>query len=163
MIDEAIWGNVILYKVRINNKQVNALNDTSASISDIAKHFYNKLQNKPRLAKCSRNILIVSGKALMPVGEHFIQLQIGKKVLRDRVIVIKNLKGEYILGQVLHRAYIFSTGYSTMGKHYITINSEMIAEAISQVTDSPIIKTKGKITLSLLGNASSSMCQLLRG
>ena len=27
------------------------------------------------------------------------------------------------------------------------VNSEMIAEAISQVTDNPIIKTKAKITL----------------
>ena len=61
--------------------------------------------------------------------------------------MIQNLKHEYILGQVLHRAYRFSTGYSTMGKYYITINGEMITEATSQITDNPIIKTKGKITL----------------
>ena len=80
--------------------------------------------------------------------ECFIQLQIGKKKLfRDRAIVIQNLKHKYILGQVLHKAYRFCMGYSTTGKHYITVNGEMIAEAISQVTDNPIIKTKGKITL----------------
>ena len=39
MIDEASSGNVILYKVRINNQQVNALYDIGASISVIAKHF----------------------------------------------------------------------------------------------------------------------------
>ena len=38
-------------------------------------------------------------------------------------------------------------GFSTTGKHYITVNDEMIAEAISQVTNNPIIKIKGKITL----------------
>ena len=61
--------------------------------------------------------------------------------------MIQNLKLEYILGQVLHRAYRFSTSYSTTGKHYITINGKMIAETISQVTNNPIIKTKGKITM----------------
>ena len=48
---------------------------------------------------------------------------------------------------MLHRAYKCSKGYSTTGKHYIMVNGEMIAEAISQATDNPIIKTKGKITL----------------
>ena len=48
MIDEASSVNVILYKVRINNKQVNALYETGASISIMAKQFYNKLQNKPK-------------------------------------------------------------------------------------------------------------------
>ena len=62
-------------------------------------------------------------------------------------LCIQNLKCEYILGQVLHRAYRFSTGYSTMGKQYITINGKMITEAMLQVTNSHIIKTKGKITL----------------
>ena len=46
-IDEARWGNDILCGVRINNKQVNALYDTDASISVMAKHFYDKLQSKP--------------------------------------------------------------------------------------------------------------------
>ena len=104
MIDEAGPGNVILYKVRINNKQVNALYDNGAPISVMAKHFYDKLQSKPKLAKCSKNILNASGKVLIPVGECFVQLQIGKKLFTYRVIVIQNLKCEYILGQVLHRA-----------------------------------------------------------
>ena len=145
MIDKASSGNVILYKVRINNKQVNAHYDTGASISVMAKLFYDKLQSKPKLAKCSRNISNVSGEALIPVGECFVQLQIGKILFRDSIIVNQNLKCEYILGQVLHRAYRFRTGYSTTVRHYITINSEMIAEATSQVTNSPILKTEGKL------------------
>ena len=38
-------------------------------------------------------------------------------------------------------------GYSTTGKHYITANGEVIAEAISQVIGNPISKTKDEITL----------------
>ena len=83
----------------------------------------------------------------MPAGKCFIQLLIDEKMLRDRVIVIENLKCDYILGQVLHRTNRFGTCYSTMERHYITINSEMIAQAISQTTKSPILKTKGKATL----------------
>ena len=43
MIDETSSGNVILYKVRIKNTQVNALYDTGVSISVMVKHFYDKL------------------------------------------------------------------------------------------------------------------------
>ena len=118
-----------------------------ASVSIMATHSYDKIQNRPKLTKCNRNILSASGKALITVGECFIQLQIDQKLFRDRTMVIQNLKCEYILGQVLHRAYRFSTCYSTTGKHYRMINGEMIAEAITQVTDKPIINTQCKITL----------------
>ena len=136
-----------MYKVRINNQQVNAHYDTGASISVMAKHFSNKLQSKPKLAKYKRNISNASGKALRPTGECLVQLQIGKKLFRDRILVIQNLKCEYNLVQVLHRAYRYGIGYPTTGRHYITINGEMIADVISQVTDSPILKTKCKIIL----------------
>ena len=89
-------------------------------------------------------------EALIPVGECFIQLQIGKKTFKDRVIVIDSLKHNYILGQVLHRTNRFSTGYSTTWRHYITINSKIIAQAISQTINSPVLKMKGKILLSLM-------------
>ena len=39
MIDDARSGNVILYKIRIKNKQVDTLYKTGASISVMAKHF----------------------------------------------------------------------------------------------------------------------------
>ena len=67
-------------------------------------------------------------------------------MFRDRIIVIENLKCNYILGQVLQWSNRFGTSYSITGRH-ITINGEMIAQAISQTTNSPILKTKGKITL----------------
>ena len=83
----------------------------------------------------------------MPVGEWFIKLQVGKRTFQDRIIVIENLKCNYILGQVLHRNTRFGTGYSITGRHYITINGEMIAESIWQTTTNPICKNKGKIIL----------------
>ena len=92
------------------------------------------------------NISGAGGEALVSVGECFIQLQIGKKAFRDRVIAIKNLKCNYILGQVLYRTNRLSTGYSTRGRYYITVNGEMIAQVISQTTNNPILKTKGKVT-----------------
>ena len=71
-------------------------------------------------------------------------------MFRDRVIIIENLKCNYILGQVLHRTNRCGTSYSTTGRHYITINSEMIVQAISQPINSPILKMKGKIMLPLM-------------
>ena len=65
----------------------------------------------------------------------------------DRVIVIENLKRDYILGQVLHRHNRFGTGYSTNSMHYITLNREMIAKSCLQLPTNPILKTKGTIKL----------------
>ena len=62
-------------------------------------------------------------------------------------MVIENLRHKYILGQVLHRLDWFDTGYSTTGKHYITINGQVIVQSVSQALDYPIIKTKGRVTL----------------
>ena len=80
-------------------------------------------------------------------GRCFVQLQFGKRVFRERVVVIKNLRHRYILWQVLHRSYQFGTRYSTTGKHYITINGQIIAQAILQSIDYPLFITKGKVTL----------------
>ena len=116
-------------------------------MSCMAKWFFDTLPIKPKLITCDRYISGVGGKTLRPVGKCFIQLQIGKRVFRDRVVIIKNLRCKYILGQVLHRSYQFSTSYSTTGKHYITINRQVIAQSISQALYYLIIKTKGKLTL----------------
>ena len=61
-------------------------------------------------------------------------------------MVIKNLRHKYFLGQVLHRLYQFGTGYLTTGKHYITINRQVIVQSVLQALDHPIIK-KGRVTL----------------
>ena len=145
--DDASSDNIILYRVSVSNLDMEVLYDNGASISVMSKRFFKKLQNKSRLIRSNRNISGVGGEALEPVGECFITLKIGKKIFRDRVIVIKNLKHNYILGQVLHRTKRFSTCYLTTGRQYITINCEMIAQAISQTINSPILKTKGKVRL----------------
>ena len=44
-------------------------------------------------------------------------------------------------------SYWFSTGYSTTGKCYITINAQVIVQLISQALGYPLIKTKGRVTL----------------
>ena len=83
------------------------------------------------------------GKTLRLVGECFVKLQIGKRVFQDRIVVIKNLRHNYISGQVLHRLYWFSTAYSTTGKCYITLNGQVIAQLILQALDYPINKNIG--------------------
>ena len=102
---------------------------------------------KPKLISCNRYIAAMGGKTLSPVGKCLIHLQIGQRVIWDREVVIKNLRHKYILGQVLHRSYWFGTGYLTMGKHYITINRQVIAQSVSQALNYPIIKMKGRVTL----------------
>ena len=79
------------------------------------KHFNDGLQYKPKLVMCSRNISNTSGKALIPIGECFILLQIGRRIFRDGIIVIQNLKHNYILDQVLHGTYRFGMGYTMQG------------------------------------------------
>ena len=54
-IDEVSLVNVILYKVRVNNVKIEALYDTTASISVMSHRFYNLLRNKPKLIKCNRS------------------------------------------------------------------------------------------------------------
>ena len=68
-------------------------------------------------------------------------------MFRNRVIVIENLKRDYILGQVLHRDNRFSMGYSTNGRQYITLNGKMLAQSCLQLPTIPISKNKGKIKL----------------
>ena len=123
------------------------LYDTGTLMSCMAKWFFNTLPIKLKLTPCNRYIAGTGGKTLRPVGKCFIQLQIRKRVFQDMVVVIKNLRHKYILGQVLHRSCHFSSGYTTTGKHFITINGQVIAQSNSQALDYPIIQTKGKVTL----------------
>ena len=146
-IDEVWHGHVIKYKVMVNNMSVSVFYDTGAFMSCMAKRFFNTLPIKPKLIPCDRYMAGMGGEALKPVGKCFVQLQIGKRLFRDRVVVIKNLRHKYILGQVLHRSYQFCTRYSTAGKHHIIINGQVIAQAILQTIIYPVVKTKGRVTL----------------
>ena len=78
------------YKITVNNVPVNVLNDTGASMSCMAKQFFDTLFIKPNLIPCGRYIAGEGGKTLRHVGEYFVQVQIGKRVFRDRVVIIKN-------------------------------------------------------------------------
>ena len=108
---------------------------------------FNKLENKPKLIKHNRTVSEGDRGKHIPVGECFAQLQIRKKIFRDRVTFIENLTRDYILGQVLHRANQFGTGYSTNGRHYISLNREMLTQSCSQIVTNPILKTKAEIKL----------------
>ena len=57
------------------------------------------------------------------------------------IMVIENIKCYYILGQVLHRDNRFGTGYSIIGRHYITINGKLMAHRPSIIL---YTKLKGK-------------------
>ena len=144
------YGHVIKYKVTVNNIPVHTLYDTGTLMNCMAKRFFNTLPINPRLIPCNRYIADAEGEVLRPVDECFIQLQIGKKVFRDRVVVLENQLHKYILGQELHRSYRFGTRYSTINRHYIAIYGQVIVQTILQATDYPIIKTNGKVTLSPL-------------
>ena len=73
-INEVGLGNVIIYKVRVNNIEIDALYDTGVSIRVMSKWFFHKLPNKPKLIQCNRNIS-GAGEALIS-GECFIQLSV---------------------------------------------------------------------------------------
>ena len=90
--------------------------------------FFDTLPIKPELIPHDRYIAGTGGEALRPVDKCFIPAANWKRrVFRDRVVVIENLRHKYILGQVLHRLNQFGTGYIAAGKHYITINWQVIA------------------------------------
>ena len=74
----------------VNNMPVNVPYDTGTSMSCIAKWFFDTLPIKPKLIACNMYIAGMGGETLRPVDKCFIQVQIGKKVFRDRVVVIKN-------------------------------------------------------------------------
>ena len=78
-IEEVNSENAILYKVKVNNIEEEALYDMGASISIMSKCFLDRFQNKPKLIKCHRNMSGAGGKALVPLRKCFIQLQIGKR------------------------------------------------------------------------------------
>ena len=105
--------HLIKYKVTVNNVPVHVLYDTGTLMSCIAKRVLDTLPINTNLIPCNRYIACIGGEVLRPVGKCFVQLQIGKKIFRDRVLVIENLWHKYMLGQVLHRSYEFGTGYLT--------------------------------------------------
>ena len=92
-----------MHKIKVNKTELEALYNTGTSLRVMSKWFFHKLKkNKPKLTKYNRTFSGAGGGTLIAVGECFVQLQIGKKIFRDRVILIKNVTRDYILGHILH-------------------------------------------------------------
>ena len=146
-IDIVYSDNIVLCKVRVNNTKIEALYDTGTSVSIMSHQCFNTLENKLKLMKGNRYISGAGAGKPIPVGECFIQLEIRNNIFKDKVIIIEILPRDYTLGQVLHKANWFGTGYSTNGKHYITLKGEMFAQSCLWIVTNPILENKGKIKL----------------
>ena len=68
-------------------------------------------------------------------------------MFRDRVVIINNLNCHYITGAAMQRSYCISTGFSITGRHFLSVNGQMVVQSIPTPTIEPIIKTKGKVKL----------------
>ena len=55
------------------------------------------------------------------MGECYVDLKIGKKVLKDRVIIIQNLNRDYIIGVAMQHANKMLSGFSMSGRHFISL------------------------------------------
>ena len=116
--------------------------------------FFDSLKHKLKIIKCSRTIKGAGGKALIPKGECFLQMKVSKQTYRDRVVIVHNLNHYYIIGTAMQRMYHIATGFSITGRHFLSVNGQMIAQSIPTSTIEAIIKNKGKIKLSAFCNSS---------
>ena len=129
-------NSLILYKVRVNDQPATALFDTGASMNIISTRFINSLWHKPKILQCNRTLR--GGEVLIPKCECFLQKEKGIQMFRDRVVIINNLNCNYFMGAAIQRSYHVTTGFSITGRHFLSVNGQMVA---------PIIKNKGKIKL----------------
>ena len=137
----------ILYKIQATGVRIIALFDMGADMSIISSNFFSSIINKPKVFRCNRKVRSVGGDSLVSIGECFIELKIGKRVLKDRVIIIQNLHRDYIIGVAIQCANKMLTSFSTLGRHFISLNGEMIAQNVSSITTQPILKCKGRTCL----------------
>ena len=99
------YTSPILYRVRVNDQPAPVLFDTRASMSVISTRFFNSLKHKPKIIKCYRTLRGAGGEALMPKGECFLQVKIGKHTFRDRVVIVHNINCNCIIGAAIQRSY----------------------------------------------------------
>ena len=88
-VDEVNVGTPVLYNLTINNTPVHGLFDTGASMNIISKQFYNQIQHRLKLITYNRLVSSAGGNSLQPVSKCFVQINIGKNIFRDWVIVLK--------------------------------------------------------------------------
>ena len=97
--------------------------------------------------QCSRTLRGAGGGALIPKGECFLQIKIGKQTVGHRVVIINNLNHDYIVGAAIQRSYHIATGFSITGRHFLSVNGQIVVQSIPTPTIEPVIKNKDKINL----------------
>ena len=68
-------------------------------------------------------------------------------MLRDRAMIIKNLNRAYIIGVAIQHTNKMLTSFSMLGRHFISLNGEIIVQSVSLITTHPIIKCKSRTCL----------------
>ena len=68
-------------------------------------------------------------------------------MFRDRVVIINNLNHDYTIGAGIQRSYCIATGFSIIGRHFLSVNGQIVVQSIPTPTIEPIIKNKGKIKI----------------
>ena len=137
--------SLILYKVRVNDQPATTLFDTGASMTIISTRFFNSLKHRPKILQCSRTLRGAGGEALIPNGECFLPIKIGKEMFRGRVVIINSLNHNYITGAVIQRSYHVATGLSITGRHFLSVNGQMVVQSIPTHTQwSQLLKTRVK-------------------
>ena len=130
----------IRYRVRVNDQTATALCDTRMSMSVISTKYLDSLNHKPKMITCRRTLRPAGGKALIPKGECFLQVEIGKQTFSNRVIIVQNLSHNYIIGTAMQRSYHTATGFSITGRHFLPVNGQMLVQSIPTPMIEAIIK-----------------------
>ena len=116
-------------------------------MSIMSSKFCRSVVNKPNVFKCNRQIRSAGGDTLVLMGKCYVDLKIGNRMLRDRAIIIKNLNRDHIIGAAIQHANKMLNDFSTLGRHFISLNGEMIVQSVSLITTQPIIKCKSRTCL----------------
>ena len=133
--------------MQANGIPVVALFDTGAGMSIMSSKFFRSIVNKPKVFKYNKKVRSAGVDTLVPIGECYVELKIGKRVLKDRVIIIKYLNKDYIIVVAIQHANKMLTGFSMLGRHFISLNGEMIVQSVSLITTHPILKCKSRTCL----------------
>ena len=55
----------------------------------------------------------------------------------DRVATVNNLNCNYIIGAAIQRSQCVATGFRIMGRHFLSVNGQMVAQSIPTTTVEP--------------------------
>ena len=74
--------------------------------------------------------------------------KISKQTFRDRVVIVHNLNYNCVIGTAIQKSYHVATDFSVTGRHFLSVNGQMVVQRIPTPTIEPIVKNKDKIKLS---------------